>query len=35
MSYRLIIRLAGGTTVPVNLTADKGFSITEEMLKRR
>ena len=35
VSYRPIIRLAGGVTVPVNLTAENGFSITAEMLSEK
>ena len=33
VTYRPIIQLAGGTTVPLNLTAANGFSLTAEMLK--
>jgi len=33
VSYRPIIQLAGATTVPLNLTADSGFSLTESALK--
>ncbi len=33
VTYRPIIQLAGGTTVPLNLTAENGFSLTAEMLK--
>ncbi len=33
VTYRPVIQLAGGTTVPLNLTAENGFSLTAEMLK--
>ena len=33
VTYRPVIQLAGGTTVPLNLTAENGFSITDDMLK--
>ncbi len=35
VSYRPIIQLAGGVTVPVNLTPENGFSITAEMLQEK
>ncbi len=33
VTYRPVIQLAGGSTVPLNLTAENGFSLTAEMLK--
>ncbi|HEX2987171.1 MAG TPA: pyridoxal phosphate-dependent aminotransferase [Chloroflexota bacterium] len=33
VTYRPIIKLAGATTVPLNLTAENGFSLTESALK--
>jgi len=33
VTYRPVIQLAGGTTVPLNLTAENGFCITDDMLK--
>lgn len=33
VTYRPIIQLAGGVTVPLNLTAENGFALTAEMLK--
>lgn len=35
VSYRPIIQLAGGVTVPINLTAENGFSITAQMLNEK
>lgn len=33
VSYRPIIQLAGGTTVPLNLTAESGFTLSAEALE--
>ena len=33
VSYRPIIQLAGGTTVPLNLTAENGFTLSAETLE--
>jgi len=35
VSYPPIIKMAGGVTVPVNLTAENGFSLTAEMLNEK
>ncbi|MHB0868121.1 MAG: pyridoxal phosphate-dependent aminotransferase [Chloroflexota bacterium] len=33
VTYRPIVQLAGGVTVPLNLTAENGFTLTAEMLQ--